>query len=121
MLADTMTTTKYTKETDKQPTLMPKHTSTATNPQTNDQNLVNIDINTMTLEPLNDADDDDALIQFLNTFETNQTQEIVQKPNTVHNIQNIQQNVSTPRNFEGMMPKMFFPNSTVTINYNFGK
>lgn len=75
------------------------------------------------LEALDDAPNGDVLVQFLTKFEALEGQNVmpeqaVQVPQPpvaqAMNIQNIQ-NVN-PNN---QMPTLYFPNSTVTINYNF--
>ena len=74
-----------------------------------------------------DNEDDDALIEFINKYPDieqgiipedktpNNNQQITIQPN-IQNVQNVQN--FTP-NVPGIMPKMYFPNSHVVINYNF--
>lgn len=83
------------------------------------------------LQALDDAPPDEVLINFLNAFEAqnvpnaappavlNQQQPpaIAKVNNNTMNVQNVQQQVLP----NGLMPAMLFPNSNVTINYNFGK
>ena len=73
--------------------------------------------------------DDQMLVQFLNENEkllqqqTDQNSLGLATQNQIQHqtIQNIQHNtVSKPTNF-AVLPKMFFPHSNVTINYNFNK
>ena len=74
----------------------------------------------MNLLPIDtDSNDDDLLVKFL---EDNQDMENIQKTLTTQNVamtrtvQNIQTNANM---LPHVIPKMFFPNSNVTIYYNF--
>ena len=90
----------------------------------------NFDLNNMELFPM-DNEDDYILINFLNqnpnidsqepnttgvlvpTMEKKQDIQPNITTNSVHNVQNIAQNVPA------FLPRMYFPGSIVTINYNF--
>ena len=75
----------------------------------------------LTLQPLdlNRPLDDDLLVQVLDSFET-QLQPTTMTSTTTTNIRNVQ-NVQNIKPVEAMVPKMYFGNSTITINYNFRK
>ena len=97
-----------------------EHAEAMVTPRTN-QNPVQMtfpDPN-MELFPMDDTDDD-ILLKFLKEFDdknpTNpQTNAVV--TNNVTNVSNTVMNrQGTPRQ---LLPQMYFPNSTVTINYNF--
>ena len=81
--------------------------------ETNDTNPnQNVQKENLTLVPVtNDEPNDDELVDFLKIFENSQTK----NSTTVQNINSNAQQISD------ILPKMYFNNSTITINYNFNK
>ena len=90
--------------------------------------LPNFEISNMELFAM-DSNDDDILLDFLNknpALETPQFQTLQADQQVQLVQQNMQQSVTNVQNFQriqpnlpAIIPKMFFPNSNVTINYNF--
>ena len=120
-MADTLATTMTTKhakhETVTNPVPLQNLTNTIdTNQNQNDNVLLNIDLTSANLEPIPDEPNDDILVKFLDNFELTQPTNT-----TTTNIQNLQNVVPNVPNDVAQVPKMYFSNSTVTINYNFNK
>ena len=106
--------------------ILPKVAKTAENIQESEQattpNTPNFELSNIDLVPL-DNEDDDALIEWLNknpNFEEQEEKKIgnqVQVQPSVTNVQNVQNIMpKVPQ----VIPKMFFLQSHVVINYNFG-
>ena len=95
------------------------------NNPTNDNNTVNnlADIDFLEMDLQNNYISDTALVDVLNTLENqNQiepqmTQNQITATTTNYNVAN----VANIQNKLPNLPSMFFPNSTITINYNFRK
>ena len=93
-----------------------------TNNDTPQKHAPNFDLLDMQLLPFDDNDDEE-LINYLNSnphLDNPQPQNVsnsvaVQPTSMVNNVQNI----NAPNMYPNLVPKMFFPNSNVTINYNF--
>ena len=114
---------------DKMPKIAPKEEPTDKTESAETPNTASFDLQGMDIFPV-DEEDDDILLKFLNdnpnlerqTLPENnvpvphlQTEMQVHQPN-VTNVQNVQNIVP---NMPAFVPKMFFPNSHVVINYNF--
>ena len=95
----------------------------------------NFDLNAMDLFPIED-NDDDILINFINAnpnlenslLPVQQQRDIPSPPvpapqqadmNIQKSIQNVQNVQSYAANLPSVIPKMYFPGSNITINYNF--
>ena len=101
-----------------------RNTYEATN---NPQILTNVDLNVQKTEPqdLNltenlqlfpiDDTDDNLLLKVLNDFDKDNN---IPQQNSVATVSNTVNNLPVQIN-PNLMPQMYFPNSTVTINYNF--
>ena len=85
--------------------------------QTNDNNTVNnlADIDFFEMDLNNNDISDTAIVNLLNTLE-NQNQIVSQTTKNPITAMTTNYNNKLPN-----LPDMFFPNSMVTINYNFGK
>ena len=82
--------------------------------------IVKLKTENFDLLELTDTDNDDLLVKYLDDNERllqEQTQQQQVVPRNQANVTNVQQNTYNPS--IPVLPCMFFPNSTVTINYNF--
>ena len=87
---------------------------------------INFDLNAVDLFPMDD--NDDALLNFLNANpDLDNAIQPAQQENTpstsginvTPNVQNVQNVQNFATNLPSVIPKMYFPGSNVTINYNF--
>ena len=123
---------KKPKMTNKSPT--PAATAPNPNPILPlDVNDTNINLPNFQLEPLTDFEtiDDDLLLQIVRETERNENSATYSNPNDTNgqvvaippgkNVTNNTQVINQTMPNLPRLPPMYFPNSTVTINYNFGK